>query len=190
MTLSRRTVICGRVFFCTLSVLVVIVVGMLSQTNVASALPQESGYAVGGFIGLGAYPPLCDNTATSEIGDGTNYVEFSGISGLDNPAELRVEILEDNGVTWSTLGDDGVEVLLNKQPVDGHGALWAHVTVSKGDLFEIRHHAPRDGAVRTYRLMVWPEGASQPHVRIDKVSLLFPSEGFCEEARLAGGRTI
>ncbi len=186
MELSKRTLMYGRVFFCTLSVAAVVIVGMLSGTNVASAAPEEGRYPVGGFVDLGAYPALCDNPATSEIGDGTNYVEFSGISGLDSPAELRVEMLEDNGVTWSAIDYDGIEVLLNHHPVNGHGSLWAHVTVSKGDLFEIRHHAPRDGAVRTYRLMVWPEGATQPFVRIHSVELLFPTEGFCQEALLAG----
>ena len=187
--ISKKTLMCVRLFFAILSVTVLIGTATLKYSGIASASPQDE-IAVGGFVNLGVYAPLCDNEATPEVGDGTDYAEISGVSGLDMPAELRVEHLGENGV-WSVVADDGVEVFVNKQPVDGHGALWAHAKVHKGDLFEFRHHGPADDSRQHYRLYVWPEGAQEPYKRIDDSGeVLFPTPGFCEEARLAGAAQI
>lgn len=186
---SKKMLVCGRTIVAILSATALLGVGGMYYSGVASAAPQGSAIPVGGFVNLGAHPPLCDNEATPEAGDGTDYAEINGVSGLDMPAELRVEHLGPNNV-WSVVADDGVEVFVNKQPVDGHGAIWAHAKVHKGDLFEFRHHGPADGSVQTYRLLVWPQGATEPLVRIDSVEVLFPSPGFCEEARLAGAAEI
>lgn len=183
--ISKKTLTYGRTVIATLSAAALLSVGAAYHSGIASATPQDGNVTVGGFVNLGVYAPLCDNEATPEPGDGTDYAEVNGISGLNMPTELRLEHLGPNGV-WSVVADDGVEVFVNKQPVNGHGALWAHATVERGDLFEIRHHGPADGNVQTYRLLVWPKGAKTPFIRIDSTEVLFPTPGFCEEARLAG----
>lgn len=187
--ISKKALAYGRTIVATLSATALLGVGGMYYSGVASAAPQGSGIPVGGFVNLGVHAPPCDNEATPEAGDGTDYAEISGVSELDMPAELRIEHLGPNNV-WSVVADDGVEVFVNKQPVDGHGALWAHAKVRKGDLFEFRHHGPADGSVQTYRLLVWPAGAKEPFVRIDNTEVLFPTPGFCEEARLAGAAEI
>ncbi|MBH1980032.1 hypothetical protein I8H83_00270 [Candidatus Saccharibacteria bacterium] len=183
--ISKKTLTYGRTVIATLSAAALLSVGAAYHSGIASAAPQGSEVAVGGFFNLGVYAPLCDDKSTPELGDATDFAEVNGVSALEVPTELRLEHLGPNGV-WSVVADDGVEVFVNKQPVNGHDALWAHATVHKGDLFEIRHHGPADGSVQTYRLLLWAEGAKEPQKRIDSTEVLFPTPGFCEEARLAG----
>lgn len=157
------------------------VTGFAWGSGVASAAP--TGVPVGGFVHLGLHIPRCDNPSTPKD-DSIGFVEASGRSALDMPVSLRLEELGENGV-WSNVSDDGVEAFINGTPVDGHRALWAHVDVERGDVFAIRRHRPMDGDTISYRLLMWPEGATQPTVRIDELSVLFPSPGFCREAELA-----
>ena len=148
--------------------------------GLAGATPQ-SAVPSGGFISLGIYAPLCEDLTVYESGYAAGYVVASGISVLDNPAELQLQMLV-NGDVWTPVGDyDGVEAFVNDQPVDGHDALWAHVTVNKNDRFEIRHHRPADGSAVTYRLLVWPTGNTQPTVWRDARAIMVPSLAQCEE---------
>lgn len=179
MKLTRLNI--GRCIAAACSIATLAVTGITYGAGIATAAPE--GVPVGGFVHLGLHTPRCDNPSTPHD-DSIGFVEASGRSALDMPVSLRLEQLETNGV-WSNVSDDGVEAFVNGNRVDGHSALWAHVDLERGDVFAIRHHGPLDGHVTSYRLLMWPEGATKPQVRIDELAALYPSPGFCREADLA-----
>lgn len=171
--------------FCT--VFVAIAATSALSGGLAGATPTNA-VPSGGFYSLGIYPPLCDDASTSKSRDATTYAVASGRSVIHEAVELQLQSLV-NG-QWMPVADDGVEVFVNNEEFDGHDSLWAHARVSYDDTFEIRHYGPLDGHVVNYRLLLWQDGASAPTVWIHNADILFPSQGFCDEALAAGGTRL